>query len=81
MQACEEADVEGQRQLQALTSQAAALRCAAHAEAVAGEANEAEGVRQGVGSMQLGGIASASQSTGELVVRLTYSLSRFLCHH
>lgn len=64
MQACERADTDSQQQLQQVAAQAAALRCAAHAEAVAGEASDAEGVRKGVGGIHLAGATSANQSAG-----------------
>ena len=63
-QACEQQNSKLQDQLQQVAAQAAALRCAAHAEAVAGEANDAEGVRKGVGGIHLASAASATQNTG-----------------
>lgn len=68
MQACEAADKESQDQLQQAAAQAAAMRCAAHAEAVAGEANDAEGVRKGVGGIHLASATSANQSTGAVLI-------------
>ncbi len=65
MQACAKQDLEGQGQLQVITAQAAAFRCAAHAEAVAGEATEAEGVRKGVGGIQLAAASTSGPTTGE----------------
>lgn len=64
MQACEHVDEEMREQLQQVAAQAAALRCAAHAEAVAGEATDAEGVRKGVGGIHLASTSSGPQTTG-----------------
>ena len=54
----------GGSQLQTIAAQAAALRCAAHAEAVAGEAHEAEGVRKGVDGIRLASSNSSAQPSG-----------------
>lgn len=64
-QACERPNSGSQDQLQQVAALAAALRCAAHAEAVAGEANDAEGVRKGVGGIHLASAASSTPTIGE----------------
>ncbi|KAK9844951.1 hypothetical protein WJX74_009011 [Apatococcus lobatus] len=64
-EACEHIEREMREQLQQVAAQAAALRCAAHAEAVAGEATDAEGVRKGVGGIHLASTSSGPQTTGE----------------